>query len=252
MATQTRLPGLLLLLLLSAEARALDIRLCTFDRPFPPHTMPDGSGQVQELLRRAAATAAIAIKNINAPRARCVAELRVGEVDALVAAFLPERQEFGVYPMAGKRPDPARALATARFNVYRRRGGTAYWDGKRLANLGAKPVGVQAGFVHGPMLRELGVAVDDGARSTEQNLGKLAYGRLSVAIALEHEAAPIIAQQYKGQIEPLPLPFHLTELYLLVNRKFYQEHKREIDDYWSAIAQQRRSASYQQYLLRAH
>lgn len=231
-----------------ADASALTLRLCTFDHPFAPYTMPDGSGQAQELLRRAAKGGPIVIDNAFAPRARCLAQLQNGESDALVAAYAPERVAYGVIPMQGDKPDESFALAVTRFMVYRRVGSGVQWNGKQFSGLGALPVGVQASFIHGPLLAKLGVAVDAGAKSAEQNLGKLAFERLSAAIAQEAEATPIVEAQYKGKLEALPAPFHLTPLYLMVNRSFYQRHQAVIDAYWQAIRSTRQSTSYQSYL----
>jgi hypothetical protein len=75
----------------------LTLRLCTLDQPFPPHTMPDGSGVAQVLLRHAARAEGITIENSVAPRLRCIAQLKSGEVDGVLAAFLPERVEYGVF-----------------------------------------------------------------------------------------------------------------------------------------------------------
>jgi len=236
------------LCLIACNASALTVRLCTFDRPFAPYTMPDGSGQTQELLRRAAKGGGIRIENTFAPRARCLAQLEHGETDALIAAYAPERVGYGVIPMQGAQPDDAYALAITRFMVYRRIGSAVQWNGKQFKGLGPQPVGVQASFIHGPLLRKLGVAVDDGAKSADQNLSKLAFDRLSAAIAQEAEAGFYINQAYKGRIEALPTPFHLTPLYLMVNRGFYKRNRAAIDAYWQAIRTTRQTPEYQAYL----
>jgi hypothetical protein len=236
------------LCLIACNASALTVRLCTFDRPFAPYTMPDGSGQTQELLRRAARGSAIRIENTFAPRARCLAQLQHGETDALVAAYAPERVSYGAIPMLGGQPDQSYALAVTRFMVYRRSGSAVQWNGKQFSGLGTLPVGVQASFIHGPLLQKLGVTVDDGAKSADQNLGKLAFDRLSAAIAQEAEAGYYVEQNYKGRIEALPIPFNLTPLYLMVNRGFYKRNRAAIDGYWQTIRTVRQSPEYQAYL----
>lgn len=247
--------GLCLIACHAGHAAALHLRLCTFDRPFAPYTMPDGSGQTQELLRRAAQGAAIVIDNSFAPRARCLAQLQSGEVDALVATYLPERLSYGAVPMLGGEPDPSHTLAVIPFMAYRRTGSGVQWDGKRFTGLAhgqaGGQVGVQAGFFHAALLRKQGVAVDDGAKTTEQNLGKLALGRVAAVVARDAEAAPLIERHFKGQIDMLPAPFHLTPLFLMVNRGFYNRHRAAIDDYWQAIRATKAAPDYQAYLRQA-
>lgn len=245
---------LLLLLLLCAvagNAAALTIRLCTFDSPYAPLLMPDGSGQVQELLRRGARSAPVMLHQVTESRARCLSLLQRGEVDATLGAFLPDRLEYAVYPMVGGQPDESQALGVLRFMVYRRRGSALAWDGHLFGNLGRQPVGIQLTSIHGPLLRQMGVVTDDSGRSVDDNLGKLAQNRVAATIGLEGEAQRVIEQKYRDEIEALPQPFQLTPLYLLVNRAYYQSHKPQIDEYWLTLRQQRLSPDYQQYLARS-
>ncbi|MBA5690417.1 substrate-binding periplasmic protein [Rugamonas apoptosis] len=244
----TFLPAVLLAL--AGPAAALPLRLCLFDRPLPPLSMPDGSGQVQELLRRAARTAPISIHAVPASRARCLAQLQSGEVDAMLGAFLPERLAYAAYPMTGDRVDESQAVAQARFMVYRRHGSMVSWDGHQFSNLGRQPVGIQPAFLHADLLRQLGVVTDEDSRSTADNLDKLAQHRVAAVVALEGEGGPLVASRYPGEIEALPQPFHVTPMYLVVHRAYYHQHQELIDAYWLSLRLYRLSVDYQQYLQR--
>lgn len=246
------LPLLPLLLALAGPAAALPLRLCIFDRPLPPITMPDGSGQVQELLRRTARSAPIAIHTVPASRASCLAQLQSGEVDAMLGAFLPERLAYAAYPMAGEQADESQAVAQARFMVYRRRGSAVGWDGHQFSNLGRQPVGIQPAFLHAGLLRQLGVVTDEASGSTADNLDKLARHQVAAVVALEGEGGAVIASRFAGEIEALPQPFHVTPMYLVVNRVYYSQHREVIDAYWLSLRQHRLSVDYQQYLQRSH
>jgi polar amino acid transport system substrate-binding protein len=253
----SRLPPLLLLLLsllslsaLAGPAAAMPLRLCIFDRPLPPITMPDGSGQVQELLRRAARTASISIHAIPASRPQCLAQLQSGEVDAMLGAFLPERLAYAAYPMAGDQPDESQAVAQARFMVYRRHGSAVDWDGRHFSNLGRQPVGIQPAFLHAVLLHQMGVVTDEDSRSTADNLAKLVQNRVAAVVALEGEAGAVISAQLSGQVEVLPQPFHVTPMYLVVNRDYYRQHQALVDGYWLSLRQYRLSVDYQQFLQR--
>ena len=223
----------------AAWAEPLTIRLCGLDRPFSPFVMPDGSGSFQKILARVADPRGIVIEEEHTPWSRCLSRLETGETDAVFGAFLPQRLAFAAYPMADGHPDTRRALATVRFKVYRRRGDTVGWDGRTFQNLGDQTVAVQLGFSLITQLRELGVAIDDSAPTTEQNLGKLVLNRVGAVVAMEDEAEPILAKQFAGQIESLPTPFQLTPLFLIVNRRFYETHRSTLEELWTAIGKAR-------------
>lgn len=216
-------------------AQVLVLRLCTLDHPFPPHTMPDGSGQAQRLLRLAAKEQGIVIENSVAPRLRCINMLKSGEVDAVLSAYLPERRDYGVFPMAGATPDEARAVSVVRFAIYRAAGGTVRWDGAAFGGLDQRPVGIQVGLAVSQRLRQTGVKVDEGAKTIEQNLEKLARGRVQAVVALEGEAQPVIEQKYAGGIEALPKAFATTPIYLHVGPAYYASNREAVEKLWSSL-----------------
>lgn len=243
---------LLLTLVLAAagDAQALTLRLCTLDHPFPPHTMPDGSGQAQVLLRQAAKEEGIVILNTFAPRLRCISMLKGGEVDAVLAAFLPERMAYGVFPMAGTAPDASRAVSVVRFAVYQQKGGTVRWDGNAFTGLDQRPFGIQIGMAVAQRLRQTGVTVDEGAKTIEQNLEKLVRGRVQAVVALEGETQPLIARHFASRIEMLPKVFDTSPLYLHVHPAYYAGNRNAVEKLWNSVRRTRESAAFQQYLKR--
>lgn len=234
---------------LASGSLAAPFRLCTLDQPFYPFTMPDGSGQTQVLLRRAAQSLSLSVENHVAPRRRCLEELRTGQADGAVGAWIVEREAYAAYPLQNGQPDEARSLAITRFLVYRRPGSAISWDGQRFQGLAtAQQIGVQQGFVHVAKLQATHAAYDDGARTGAQNLEKLRLGRVVAAIAQEEEVASLLQGRYRGQIEALETPFDSTVLYLMVARTFYEQNRDLTERYWQAIRTERESASYQKYL----
>jgi hypothetical protein len=139
--------GLSLPLSAPAFGAPLALKMCIFDHPFPPMTFPDGSGQAQELLRRASRLQPVLIQNVVKPRFDCMEQLRTGQVDAMLAAFIEDRTSYGAFPMAGSQPDTSRAVGELNFSVSRRQGGTVEWDGRRFDGLGRQPVGTQPGLL---------------------------------------------------------------------------------------------------------
>ena len=224
---------------LLCQGAPLALKLCVFDHPFPPMTLPDGTGQAQELLRRASVLQPVRIQNVVRPRFQCMEQLRLGEVDAMLAAFIEDRTSYGAYPMKDSQPDPSRAVGDINFMVSRRHGGKVDWDGMQFVDLGRQPVGTQPGLLHVSLLRQLNVVIDDSANSPEQVFAMLAQNRVAAVVTQQGEGEALIARKYKNEIDMLPKPFQVTPVYLLVNKAFYQKHQAQIDAYWDAIRQAR-------------
>jgi len=232
-----------LLLLLAvpwwACAAPLELKMCIFDHPFPPLTYPDGSGQAQDVLRRASRLQPVQIQTVVAPRFQCMEQLRTGQVDAMLAAFIEDRTSYAAFPVRDSQPDASRAVGEINFSVSRRRGGTLDWDGKQFINLGRQPVGTQPGMLHVALLRQLNVVIDDSAASPEQAFAMLAQNRVVAVVTQQGEGEQIIASKYKDEIEMLPTPLTVTPMYLIVNKAFYRKHQPQIDAYWDAVRQVR-------------
>lgn len=231
--------SLLLGVPLLALAAPLELKMCVFDHPFPPLTNPDGSGQAQEILRRASRLQPVQIQTVVAPRFQCMEQVRTGQVHAMLAAFIEDRTSYSAFPLKDSQPDVGRAVGELNFSVSRRRGGSVEWDGKQFVNLGRQPVGTQPGLLHVAMLRQLNVVIDDSAASPEQAFAMLAQNRVAAVVTQQGEGEQIIARKYKGEIEMLPTPLIVTPMYLIVNKAFYHKHQAQIDGYWDAIRQVR-------------
>jgi polar amino acid transport system substrate-binding protein len=239
-----------LLLLWGLEAQALALRVCTLDQPFHPFTMPDGSGNAQQLMRLSSKAAGIDFINVFAPRLRCKEMMKAGEVDAMMSAYLPERRSYGAFPMAGTDPDETRQLGAMRFLVYQRHNGGVKWNGRKFTGLGDERVGIIVGMAVTQKLRDLGLSIDEGAKTVEQNFEKLAFGRLSAVVALESDAGQLLDSKFKDRLEVLPKAFDVQPVYLHVNLAFYANNKPAVEQFWKEIRKVRESAAYQQYLKR--
>jgi hypothetical protein len=231
--------GLSLPLSAPALGAPLTLKMCIFDHPFPPMTFPDGSGQAQELLRRASRLQPVLIQNVVKPRFDCMEQLRTGQVDAMLAAFIEDRTSYSAFPMAGSQPDTSRAVGELNFSVSRRQGGTVEWDGQRFHGLGRQPVGTQPGLLHVALLRQLNVVIDDSGGSPDQVFAMLAQNRVAAVVTQQGEGEALIADKYRGQIEMLPRPFIVTPMYLIVNKAVYQKNQAQVEAYWDAIRQVR-------------
>jgi len=216
--------------------------LCTSDQGFPPYTRPDGKGSLQNLARDAAKDAGITLGNHGAPRARCIEELRSGYSAGGVGAYLASREAFLVYPGEAGQPDRRYRLGATDFVVYRRIGSTVRWDGKRFSSLGGSgAIGAQSGFSHAVRLRQMGVKVDESARSAEQLLAMLDAGRFEAAVVETSQATAALAAQPALKLEALPVRFEETDLYLMVSRQTWLQRRELVEALWASIRKRRES-----------
>lgn len=231
-----------------ARAAPLEMKLCVFDQPFSPLSFPDGCGQSLELLQRASAVQPVAIRQLVAPRSQCMNRLRSGEVDAMLAAYTPERGAYSAYPMRDGLADPGRSVGDLRFSVSHRRGDGVDWDGRQFIGLGRQPVGAAPDLLHMALLRQLDVFIDDSGAGVRQVFAKLAGKRVAAVVSEHDEGLALIVNEYGNQLELLPTPFQITPIYFTVNQAFYQKHRAQIDAYWATIAQVRQTAAYRQFI----
>jgi polar amino acid transport system substrate-binding protein len=226
-------------------------RFCSIDIPFPPYARTDGTGYLQHLIIQAAANIHLKFERYIAPRRRCIEEVRNGTSDGMIATYLPERVESGAFPMRDAVVDESKALGTVSFVVYRRSGTRVDWDGQRFSDLRDGMVGVESGFVGViDKLTRLGVRVDEGAKSLEQNLIKLVAGRVDAVVAMDLEADKLMMKRFAGKIEPVARPFDATVLYLMVSKSFQARYPQFMESYWQAIKDYRDSPDYRAYQSR--
>lgn len=233
-----------------AGGERVRMRMCAMDVDYPPFARVDGSGTLQYLVFQAARGMKLEIERHIAPRRRCLEELKSGQSDAMASAYAPQRTDIAVFPMAGGKIDASMAMGVMNYYVYRRKGSSVDWDGRRFSGLGDKKVGVQSGFIYViERLQQLGVSYDDGAKALEPNLAKLAAGRLDAVVGMMEEADRAIARNYPGQVERTGKVFEQTPVYLMVSRQFHARHPQLVERYWEAIRQYRGSADYRRYQL---
>ena len=225
---------------LAAEPDTPVLQICTADPPFQPFTRADGHGLLQLQLAQAARQLHLQVKEAMAPRKRCLDDARNGSIDALFAAYAPERQSFLAFPMNGQAPDPSMAMAEARYVVYRRKGTTTGWDGHQFTGLQGQTVGVQRGFLLSPKFTTLDVKVDDGALTATQLVDKLALGRNAAIVVQLQGTDPELLTRYRDRIEALPEPFDAYPIYLAVTPRFLNAHPEWVAKLWSELAAQKR------------
>lgn len=237
----------LVLMLCPAAAGAVALRLCADMNPRPPYMMPDGSGIADRRVAAAAREAGLIPQRYPVSLARCAAEVRAGLMHGFpMVPYKPDVFPFVVYPMRAGAIDARRATLTARQMLFRPKGGSASWDGKRITGV-RRAVLVNAGSL--PMidtLKSLQVAADANGKSLPVNLAKMLAGRGDAAIGFEGEGMELLElPDFKGRVEMLPIPLVETDYFMAVSRSFYDANPRAVETMWDAVGRLHQAAKAQ-------
>ncbi len=222
------------------------IRLCQDSEDVYPWTLKNRPGLNNILLKIVEAKLGLSLVFVSEPWKRCQEEMKSGTVDGMFAiSYLPQRQEFGVYPMAGKGADPAKRLMSDGYSLFRRTGDNSVsWNGKALVTTG--PVGAQRGYSILEQLQQLNARIDSGTYAVDDNLRKLLMGRVAaVALrTLEGDSMLLTNREFTGQLERLPQPLVEKPYYLMLSRQFVAAHDKQARAIWDMIEQVRQSPEY--------
>ncbi|HEX3991920.1 MAG TPA: hypothetical protein VHX39_12185 [Acetobacteraceae bacterium] len=213
-------------------------------------TMP---GLTIEMLRMASERANVPIEFSRTPWQRGLYLVETGQADAIFASsFVQERQRYGVYPLRDGRPDTRRKLFDQSYSLYVRGESLVGWDGESLINLHA-PVGATPGYAVVPVLRAMGVAVEEEP-SHIANLRKLVAGRLDAYAELETQIRPMLRNdqaEFAGIAELSP-PVLTKPYYLMFSKIFYSKTPDIAERIWDEIAAVGSTTAYQDLLARGN
>lgn len=229
--------------------KAPPLRLCFEDIDQRPWSTPGGKGLNFELLKRVQSHLNEQFIYSPKPWKRCLSELRIGQVDAVVgAADSVDRRAWSRIPqLPDGREDPSRALFEDAALVFLRVGSHASWDGRELVAPGNVVV-VPSGYLVGQQLRDKGFLLHDNVKSAVDALRVLATGSVDVAVLQGLEASRLVRDdaRFKGRIRQADVPYATVNLYLMVARGTYQRDPQRIEAIWQAIGTVRQSRDYRQ------
>lgn len=229
------------------QGRAAALVMCYEDVVQRPWSSPDGSGLNFELLRRVEKQLGERFVYAAKPWRRCIEELRLGTVDAVIAAAdAKARRSFAAYPqLPDGSADPARALYSDSVNVFLRAGGRGSWDGHTLVAPNQE-VAVQSGYLISSVLRERGYRPRELVKSADDGLRLLLAGMFDVAVLQGMEASRLARSdpRFQGQVVQAGPPYWVLPFYLAFNRAAYRRNPQRAEAIWQAIAATRGSAEY--------
>lgn len=228
------------------------LRFCYEDKQLLPYyagnsaEVPVHPGATIEHLQRATAAVGISLSLVRMPWLRCLQQLSENNVDALVAAYSPEREHYTFYPrdQDGK-PDPGRAINTNALCLAHR------FDNNLARKMSdtTSAMTIARPFGYTPLpLPEHAVLV--GAHSPEQALELVVSGRVD---------ATTVTCQLNGlagnrqEIDTLPLkilqpPVYYSVGYLMLSEQFFQRNPAGAERLWQALPKTLDRDRYIKYL----
>ncbi|WP_028444607.1 substrate-binding periplasmic protein [Chitinimonas koreensis] len=242
-----RLAAAVLLCLGAADAadKPARVNICTENEDSYPWLQKDRPGLNIIMMRMVEKQVGSKIDIKPLPWKRCMESVRSGEMDGLFKiSFKADRMEIGHYPMAGDKPDATRRMLDDSYSLYRLKGSKVEWDGKAIRN--ADAVGAQAGFSIVDQLKGLGVRVDDGVRTADDNLQKLLTGRVSaVALqTLEGDVSLAGKPEFAARIERVDPPLVTKPYFLMLSKPFVAKYPDFAKALWDSVGAVRESAEY--------
>jgi polar amino acid transport system substrate-binding protein len=236
----------------SNSAAAPVLRFCYEDKQLLPYyagdslAIPATPGATIEHLQLATARTGLMLQLLRLPWLRCLQQLEENNVDALVAAYVPERDHFTVYPtLANGEPDPTKAInqlglcLAHRFDNPLAEKIARPDDSITLARpLGYRPIPLPAN------------TVQVGAHSPDQALDLVIEGRVDATTVL-CQLNGIAAKERHLNMMPVQLmypPLHQSSGYLMLSKSFYQRYPQLSEQLWQALPQTLDKARYLQYL----
>lgn len=232
----------------SGVLAAETIRAAYEDKSLPPYYTgateeidPVAPGVSVELMQEAAKAAGVEIKFVRMPWVRCLKSLQRGEVDVIFnSSFKEDRQDMGVYPMIGGKPDSSRRLATISYALYRLKGSAVAFTGTSITGLGDGPVGASTGYSIIEDLARLGVKTEEAA-DTMANFKKLASKRIPAVAAQDVQADPLLAD-FPSIEKVMPLMVS-KDYFVMASHQFYAKRQDVAERLWAKIAEVREKRS---------
>lgn len=239
---------LLLACLLALPCAAKEtVKLCFDNEDAYPSTLKNGTGLSFFLLNTVAERLDLNFTYQALPWKRCLKEVQAGSYDGVIGiAYLPERRSIAAYPLNSKaEPLHEQRLLTTTRSVYRRKDSASFWNGKQFSPLNG-PVGVQAGYMAASVLKQRHIPNEDSSQSVDDLFRKLSVGLIQIAVAEERQGDRSLKThpEYLKQIEKLPQPFLISDLFLAFSYPFQNRKPQLGQAIWQDIAIVRESSQF--------
>jgi len=196
-----------------------------------------------EIISEAAQKTGIKVIFIALPNKRVQTSLKEGNIidGAFMFSYSRERTLNGVYPEIKGVPDGRRRIATLSYYIYKKKGSPLNWDGNSFSGIDKSDIrnsiGANTGYSVVHDLKNMGVHVDDGSRTTQQNFLKLQSGRISGFAHQDLVADNYLLLNKITDIEKISKPFIQKHYYLMISSQYYSKKRQTAERLWSEIGQ---------------
>lgn len=204
-----------------------------------PDVLATNPGASVEILRLIEKKLGIAINLSRYPWTRALeAELAGGTIDGLLtASYKKEREAWGMYPMAGDKPDTTKSLYVTNYVFYRLKGSSIDWTGTALIK-STGSVSIPRGYSVVEELKALGYKVEE-TDGTLTCLKMLAAGRAGSVLTLELSADALLAASpdLAKVIEKVAIPYASKPYYIMLSKQFVQKNPELAKKIWASVGE---------------
>lgn len=232
--------GLLLAAMPASAAAEVDAVACISDVAAPPYTVPGGEGYSQYIAGHAARAAGFALRQVVAPRKRCLESVRSGRYQLLlIVADDPVYLRDYAFPLrppvSQRKPDSYRTVGFDIAYVVTARPAAVRWDGKTLSGF-QRPLLVRSGSQRAAAtLRQLGVPYHE-VPTPRQIFAMLQARRADAAVMREYDIGSLCRQlACSGQLYVQPTPLFGTHVYIVANQAFAAQHAARMARFWDEV-----------------
>ncbi len=238
----------LALLGIACAPSATAFQVCVGDVPVPPFISgdPKQPGTTERLMLDAGRQVGLPVELVRWPARRCYEQMRLGQIEAGVAAAIPANLQDFDFP--GSPPgDPQMRIARTGIVLVKRQDQGVQWDGHKLAlPQGQVPrVGARAGFRAGvEAIRRLGLELTPGPNQSAQVLRMLQLGRLDLAVLVQDEAEALLARPEFTSLAVMDPPLVMSDFYIMTVRQLPEPVRQKVRRWWELMAQWRDLPAY--------
>lgn len=239
-----------------AAAAEAPLRVCVNETPHWPWRLADEQGRSLRqgldfvFLDLFARRSGLSLQISQLPWKRCLSDLKSGEQDAVFGlSHLPERDEIGVFPRRDGVIDERMALRRFAYAWYVRRDSAGQWDGHLLTGLGPRPrIAAQPGFAIGYVVREFGLQVEEGARTTEAMLQRVLRRQLQATVLQVDEADRLLLEhaEFARLLHRLDPPIQERAYYAAFSHAYALAQREKVPQLWQDMVAVRDSPLYKE------
>jgi polar amino acid transport system substrate-binding protein len=178
----------------------------------------------------------VTFKYLREPWKRCLSSVETGKVNGVVASYYKSRERIGIYPKKDGKIDLKRKFSTASYCLFKTVMTKLDWNGEKFTVHNDSPVAVPRGYSIIQLLEKHKMNYFE-VESSADGFKLLSHGRVNGVVTLCESGRRIIKQNKKhfGHfIEDTPVLVKKSA-YLMINREFYQNHTRLVEQMWDGL-----------------